>query len=69
MHSHQSPKFSLLLRAAALAVLVTTGLTSCGSFDAFSSIRLSEDVNYIIQDANFSGQPSQNANTNNDVKS
>lgn len=67
MHPHQSSKAPLLLRAAVLAILLTTGLTGCSSF--FSDLSVSEDVKYLIQDANFSGQPTQNANTNNDVKS
>jgi len=74
MNSNTS-KIPLLLRAAILVITTSLGLTGCMTTDdnrflnPFSDARLSSDVGLMIDDANFSGQPSQNSNTNNDVKS
>ena len=68
MNSNTS-KIPLLLRAAIFVIITCLGLTGCTGSDIFNESLVSPDVGVRIDDANFSGQPSQNSNTNNDVKS
>ena len=69
-----SSKALHIVRTATLFALVSVGLPGCtgsgsGSGSDDDYVRELQMRKLTIENANFSGQPSQTANTNNDVKS